>query len=141
MTPATTAKPTRKPTRAELAKARRRRVAAQGSTPAQRAMMRAANPLERMREKYRERIVAGCLLACFGCRRFVGHQGGCPGVAGAQSEAKGLPVCHEDARTGKLAFPWEPGPDGGMRMIDGQERHWRVVGRVGRAVITAARGG
>jgi len=94
MTPLATKPP--KPTRAEVAEARRRRFRAKHSTPAQRKLMAAGDPMTAIREKFSSRIVQHCHHRCFLCGRFLGSGGGCPGVK--QSNPLGTPVCWETAK-------------------------------------------
>lgn len=81
---------TQSPSR-ERAEKRRRRFRGARSTRAQRELMKAGNPMEKVHAKYRTKIVFHCHHRCYLCGGFVAKGGGCPGVK--QSNPKSTPIC------------------------------------------------
>lgn len=93
----------------------------------------AQKPIGRMKERLIGRIVEPCLLACFTCDRFVGHNHGCPGIKARNGDDEKelpavskveLPICHVDFRTGKMESPLDPHTG---KLVRGQEKFYEVA--------------
>ena len=80
------------------------------------------NAVDKMLRQYAGRITKGLHWGCPACRRFLGHDGGCPGVRG---HGRRLPICHENFRTGRMEWPYRVAIGGGLDRVEGQEKFWR----------------
>ena len=98
-------------------------IVAEKPTGSRRRRLQEDRPIGRMRRQWGGRMVAGCGHRCLACRRFLGHRqyaGGCPGVRPSKRNA--TPLCHVDLLTGRMEYPL----DADRRLIEGQERFWRL---------------
>ena len=94
-------------------------------TADQRRRMEAGDPVRRMREQYRGKLRPGTPAACFTCRRFLDHDGGCNGVP---APPQTTPPCHENVYTGQVAIDaaavYVEGQ--GWRLRAGQDRFYEI---------------